>query len=185
MRVFGWVGVAGFCFLGGCGDSGESKTKHVGDPCTPSYESRPTFSGWRLEEMNVEGAHPACGAGVCLVNHFQGRVSCPYGQSELEALEEPRCFTPGSSEPVTVPVEPQVTNRRPDLAVTCSCRCDGPDGGPFCNCPSGTECLPLVPDFGFPDGKAVVGSYCVDPASAYTGFSSGVCDPFIENCGTP
>ena len=34
-----------------------------------------------LSEERIETFSPDCGSGVCLVNHFQGRVSCPQGQA--------------------------------------------------------------------------------------------------------
>ena len=145
-------------------------------------ESKPGFSGFGLEEVSVEGENPACGRGVCLINHFQGGVSCPYGQSDPS---DPRCFLPNSEQPVTLPVEPQKADRRGELAVTCSCRCDGPDDGPFCLCPRDTKCLPVVPDLGFPEGKSIAGSYCIAPHASYVGFAAGECDIAIENCGPP
>jgi hypothetical protein len=182
MRIVGWVGVVIPVLFGACGDSEGGSSKHVGEPCTTGDESKPAFRGFGVEEVSVEGVNPACGRGVCLVNHFQGRVSCPYGQADVT---NPTCFVPKTSDPVAVPVAPQMTTRRADLAVTCSCRCDGPDDGPFCRCPSGTECRPIVPDIGFPEGKSIAGSYCVDPGAVYTGIVGPECDPALENCGPP
>jgi len=59
-----------------CGGSG------VGDPCVPEDEYLTTFSGFAVGEVNVESRSFQCLTRVCLVNHFQGRVSCPYGQAE-------------------------------------------------------------------------------------------------------
>jgi hypothetical protein len=59
-----------------CGGSG------VGDPCVPEDEYLTTFSGFAVGEVNVESRSFQCLTRVCLVNHFQGRVSCPFGQAE-------------------------------------------------------------------------------------------------------
>lgn len=52
----------------------------VGDPCTPEDEFRENFAGFDLTEANIESRSFQCQTRVCLVNHFQGRVSCPAGQ---------------------------------------------------------------------------------------------------------
>lgn len=52
----------------------------VGDPCIPEQEYDPTFAGFDYHEVNVESKSFQCETRLCLVNHFQGRVSCPYGQ---------------------------------------------------------------------------------------------------------
>lgn len=68
---------AGFSFLGAnCGGDG------TGDPCVPEDEYLTGFSGFSQSEVNVESRSFQCLSRVCLVNHFQGRVSCPYGQTE-------------------------------------------------------------------------------------------------------
>ena len=54
----------------------------VGDPCIPEQEYDPTFPGFDYREVNVESKSFQCETRLCLVNHFQGRVSCPYGQNE-------------------------------------------------------------------------------------------------------
>jgi hypothetical protein len=63
-----------------------------------------TFNGFQASEVNLESNSPACRAGTCLLNHFQGRVTCPYGQSAEQAASDPRCFVPGTEEAITVPV---------------------------------------------------------------------------------
>lgn len=52
----------------------------VGDPCTPEQEYDPSFLGFDFHEVSVESKSFQCQTRLCLVNHFQGRVSCPYGQ---------------------------------------------------------------------------------------------------------
>jgi hypothetical protein len=54
----------------------------VGDPCIPEQEYDPTFAGFDPREVNVESKSFQCETRLCLVNHFQGRVSCPYGQNQ-------------------------------------------------------------------------------------------------------
>lgn len=68
--------LGGFASLGlvGCPSGG------VGDPCIPEDEYRENFPGFDLTEANIESRSFQCQTRVCLVNHFQGRVSCPLGQ---------------------------------------------------------------------------------------------------------
>jgi|SoiMethySBSTD1v2_1073268.scaffolds.fasta_scaffold10851_8 hypothetical protein len=159
----------------------------VGDPCTPEDEYEPSFSGYGLEEVNVESKSFQCETRLCLVNHFQGRVSCPYGQSEADVTSgNPQCFIPGTQDQVNKPVEPQKTNRRPNDAVYCSCRCankDGSkdDGARYCECPSGYDCEKLI-DFTFGEKDQLAGYYCIKQGTRYTGFSPGECDRSISNC---
>ncbi|MFT3771948.1 MAG: hypothetical protein QM820_41610 [Minicystis sp.] len=53
----------------------------VGDPCTPEDEYNTQFPGFKVAEENIESRSFQCSTRICLVNHFQGRVSCPYGQA--------------------------------------------------------------------------------------------------------
>jgi hypothetical protein len=85
MRIYLLLAMAaGFSFIGSnCGGSG------VGDPCVPEDEYLTGFNGFSKDEVNVESRSFQCLTRVCLVNHFEGRVSCPYGQTEdLDALGE-------------------------------------------------------------------------------------------------
>src|SRR6185503_19076682 len=52
----------------------------VGDPCTPEDEYDSQFAGFKVTEENIESRSFQCSTRICLVNHFQGRVSCPLGQ---------------------------------------------------------------------------------------------------------
>ena len=74
---------------GGCTSSG------VGDPCTPEEEYDPSFSGFNYKEVNVESRSFQCQTRLCLVNHFQGRVSCPYGQmaNQMPPTDGQNCVT--------------------------------------------------------------------------------------------
>ncbi len=53
----------------------------VGDPCTPEEEYSAVFDGFDVAENYIESRSFQCATRVCLVNYFQGRVSCPLGQS--------------------------------------------------------------------------------------------------------
>src|SRR5271154_3956606 len=66
-------------FLQGCAQTG------VGDPCTPEQEYDPTFLAFSAGEVNVESKSFDCQTRLCLANHFQGRVTCPYGQTKAGA----------------------------------------------------------------------------------------------------
>ncbi len=66
---------------GSGGGGGSNAAAHVGTPCTPPDEASAFTTGFKVtEDVIVQGA-AECGAGVCLVNHFQGKVSCPLGQA--------------------------------------------------------------------------------------------------------
>lgn len=135
----------------------------VGDPCIPEDEYRADFGGYAKGEVNVESRSFQCETRVCLVNSFQGRVSCPYGQASYDPAN-PACKTPDGIDDIKVPVKPQLLERRPEDAVYCSCRCKGPDGpktnAPFCECPDGFKCQELIGDVGL-GNKQLAGSYCV------------------------
>jgi len=62
-------------------ESGSGSGAGVGDPCIPSAEYDPTFQAFSIGDVSVEAKDSACASGVCVVNHFQGRVTCPYGQT--------------------------------------------------------------------------------------------------------
>jgi hypothetical protein len=79
----------------GCSQSG------VGDPCTPEQEYNPGFVGFNVEEVDVESKSFQCQTRLCLVNHFQGRVSCPYGQNSDGSGPGPGaspCVTPSTGQ---------------------------------------------------------------------------------------
>src|SRR5688572_3884835 len=122
----------------------------VGDPCTPEDEYLQDFNGFALAEVNIESKSFQCETRVCIVNHFQGRVSCPYGQEEqdiegdmaLPPSDAARCRVPGTTgkttvppndanginiDEIRVPVDPQIKARGAAETVCCSCRCAGPD----------------------------------------------------------
>lgn len=156
--------VTAICAVGGCSSSKTDapKSRSMGKACVPSDELVESFSGFSAKDVNIELGSPDCDDGaVCLASHFQGRVSCPYGQTEAEAsMGTGDCFLPHSDEKAKVAVAPQRFERQPDRAVYCSCRCAGPDASAdYCACAAGFECLELVPSVGL--DNEVTGSYCV------------------------
>jgi hypothetical protein len=177
----------------------------VGDPCTPEDEFFDDFSGFAIGEVNVESRSFQCETRVCLVNKFQGRVSCPYGTNgtppnpnvpQTVSHDRP-CEVPGLGGYVTVPVDPQLQARNPDVSVYCSCRCDGDDpNARYCECPSGFECAEIVVNRGNQTQSELAGSYCVRSGSDVdlTNISRTECSipaegaqpgPEDLTCGTP
>jgi hypothetical protein len=170
----------------------------IGDPCVPEDEYRSNFSGYSAAEVNVESRSFQCETRVCLVNHFNGRVSCPYGQgaakggSTVDPLipQDERCYLPGASASdvnavVSVVVKPQQITRPPDKSVYCSCRCDGPDSTVnYCQCPSGYACEKLVTDYGFGSAQ-LAGSYCIKDGTQYkeSGSQAAGCEIVGKHCG--
>jgi len=166
----------------------------LGAACLPEVESDPTMSGFVTPEVAIETGSASCDSGLCVVNHFQGRVSCPFGQGEADNTPDQACFVPYSDEAVTVPVRSQLTHRTAKQVATCSCQCAGPGDGPFCTCPSSMECLPLIAETGLPSSDAMAGSYCVRRSTEYnpadSGIYTGTCtNPSIpaeaDDCGDP
>jgi hypothetical protein len=162
----------------------------IGASCVPEDERHVDFAGYSESEANVITGVPGCDSGICLVNHFRGRVTCPYGQTETDLETVPGCFLPGSEIAVTVPVQPQFPDRLAVDAVLCSCRCAGPGSGPFCDCPSDMECASIIEDVGVSDPglDPDLGSYCIPRGTAWTGTASldGTrCTASEQNCGDP
>ncbi len=167
----------------------------VGDPCIPEDEYQQTFNGFQVTEVNVESRSFQCETRLCLVNHFQGRVSCSAGQGAGEANPyvldgdgkpttqpnpnyNPTCSIPGtapdktdltSKDNINVEVPAQLINRQTEQAVYCSCRCDGDDpNARYCECPEGFQCTHLVDDLEVVQGGGQLpGSYCIRSGSDY------------------
>jgi hypothetical protein len=180
----------------GCADEG------IGDPCVPEQEYNADFLGFDQKEVNVESKSFQCRTRLCLVHHFQGRVSCPYGQ-EKDGNARPnsgKCTVPGTEtliscakDPVTKEcintkdqsrVAPQCIDRAADKAVYCSCRCadingNKPSDQTFCDCPDGFQCERLVTSIG-QGNEGLTGSYCIKSNTKYdptTACTQGECDP--------
>ncbi len=173
----------------GCRDEG------VGDPCTPEQELLPSFRAFDEKEVNVESKSYQCRTRVCLVNHFRGRVSCPYGQDVTGGAPNgaQACAVPGTEAPVTgsngdALVPPQCLDRTAALTVYCSCRCadvngQQPSGQNFCDCPDGFSCSPLVSSIGQGNNEGLTGSYCVKKGTEYAQASActkGDCNPLVD-----
>jgi len=146
----------------------------VGDPCTPEDEYKLDFPGYNAKEVNVESKSFQCETRVCLGNHFQGRVSCKYGQEANAG----NCTRPGDkSQKITVAVDAQLVNRQADKAVYCSCRCDGEDkNARYCKCPSGYACTKLQDNYNL-GAAQLAGSYCVRDGTGYDPQDSVSCAP--------
>jgi hypothetical protein len=151
----------------------------VGDPCVPEDEYQKYTSGFAVSEVNQETKSFQCETRLCLVNHFQGRVSCPYGQLEAKATdtnypaekEYQLCHIPGTSgvtNRIQVQVNPQLDGRRASDTVYCSCRCDGAEANArYCKCPSGFSCEKLIDRVGALPDKQLAGSFCIKDGTKY------------------
>jgi hypothetical protein len=175
----------------GCAPSGG-----VGDPCIPEQEYDPVFLGFDPGEVSVESQSFQCRTRLCLVNHFRGRVTCPYGQDAMGTAPagDPfgPCVVPGTTTPITgnAAVDPQCVDRPSQSAVYCSCRCANPDwetndGAIYCPCPSGFSCTQLITPIGDTDPD-LAGAYCIKQGTTYEASSACdlPCDPTIttQNC---
>ena len=104
----------------GCASTG------IGDPCIPEAEYAADFLGFSAQEVNVESKSFQCQTRLCLVNHFQGRVSCPYGQNAA-----------GNG-----PANPPAGMPGPAAGTPPTFQCDGQHGAP--NSANTQCCLPGV-----------------------------------------
>ena len=158
----------------------------IGDPCTPELEYQKDFRGFDLDQVLFESKSFQCQTRLCLVNHFRGRVTCPYGQDEkgVSGSSGP-CLVPGTNERVTgepgapkgAKVEAQCLDRTADRAVYCSCRCsnkDGrtDDGANYCACADGFECTQLSGSIGS-SNEGLTGGFCTKKGTTYGTSSCG------------
>jgi hypothetical protein len=194
------IGLTGILAGQGCKQTG------VGDPCVPEQEYRQDFNGFDQNEVNIESKSFQCQTRLCLVNHFQGRVSCVYGQTSSGQGPVPgradgdpggSCTVPGdpskkiTGDPSTsnkagATVQPQCFGREAAKAVYCSCRCanlDGKtdDGANYCTCPDGFACSQLVTSIGGNFNEGLTGAYCVQNNTVFDRANpcSTNCDPTI------
>lgn len=144
----------------------------VGAPCVPLEEGDASFVGFSESDVSVESKHPQCPGAVCLLNHFRGRTSCPYGQSSTCTSATPA----------------QCVDRRAASTVLCSCRCANAagktdDGATYCSCPSNLVCSQLIASIGGPN-DTFSGGYCVPPGTDYVEGSActSECDPQTNSC---
>ncbi len=167
------------------------KAGGVGDPCIPNLEYSASVPGFVETEPLIEDRSFQCETRVCLVNHFQGRVTCPLGNADCTKADdckvssggEKRCFVPGTNQEVKALVKPQCSFRRD--SVYCSCRCGGTDSAAkYCECPEGYDCEEvggsLDPNLVRPGDK-----YCVKRGNKWVGESctfSSWCDRDDDPC---
>lgn len=180
------------------------KQTGVGDPCIPELEYDSTFNAFTLGDVYLESKSFQCQTRLCLVNHFRGRLTCPYGQTST-GLPAPGtgkpCALPGSAcdgmggagcvvgKNGSAEVPSQCANHRSDIAVYCSCRCANEqgktnDGANYCSCPDGYACKQLVAPTKL-GNEGLTGAYCVKAADTFDPLSSGCepCDATQTNCG--
>lgn len=184
----------------------------IGDPCTPEEEYHTDYLGAQVSEVKAESRSYQCQSFLCLVNHFQGRVTCPYGQASYNDAGAPNvqpCATPigqavtgttdgnpgGANDPFVDSVNkdtvaPNCENRPAANSVYCSCRCqnvDGKtdDGANYCTCPDGFQCTQLISSIGL-SFEGLTGAYCIKSGTAFNAqsFECTSCDPTDPKCGS-
>jgi hypothetical protein len=176
-------------------DAGAAAPAALGEPCVPETESDPSFAGFPIAEIFISAGFAGCASRVCLVDHFRGRVTCPYGQDMNGRGPGGTlgCLAPGSCEPVRPnppinggTVAPQCTDRRSAQTVYCSCRCANgsgsvDDAGPYCTCPNGMTCTLLIAG-GI--GGLAGGAYCVKTDAPYdrADACAVACNPTTAPC---
>ncbi len=115
----------------------------VGDPCTPEDEYDARFAGFKVTEENIESRSFQCQTRICLVNHFQGRVSCPLGQGPRQAcngLDDATTCGQGQKCVESATFAPECD---PDSEGNGSVQCGGRTcnrEGRYCECASATDC---------------------------------------------
>ena len=118
------------------------KAGGVGDPCIPNDEFSATYGGASESGAQIEDRSFQCETRVCLIKHFRGRVTCPFGNTlggSLYSGDDKDCVVPGTNEVVSQPVRPQCSSRKDQ--VYCSCRCAGDDAAAnYCECPADYVC---------------------------------------------
>lgn len=113
------------------------QTGGIGDPCIPEDEYFGEFSGFQVSQENIESRSFQCESRICLVNHFQGRVSCPLGQSARTPCASLDASCPGDGESCTIAAvfAPECGGDLPECAAGFSCSSAG-----FCACDADSPC---------------------------------------------
>jgi hypothetical protein len=126
----------------------------VGDPCIPEDEFRENFQGFKLSEENIESRSFQCQTRICLVNHFQGRVSCPKGQGTPTPCDDAHpCTEPDETcnsagviiqdcDPTScgdAAANPENCNKSDGTNPACGNRICNKDGR-YCQCGNSSEC---------------------------------------------
>jgi hypothetical protein len=198
-----WTPFAGI-LLAGCsgGDEPPSDAEsNIGKPCLLEAEKHTNFDAFRADEVNLYCDAAGCWESVgpfCMSYYFQGRATCPYGQSEesiasLPATDPARCRVPSddgtiTAEPVTLAVAPQLVDRRAENTVFFTCACAGTDANrEYCACPAAMHCdtsfagkLSFQPDI---TGLCVRDDAVYEPASASMVECSMSSDDPATDCG--
>jgi hypothetical protein len=91
--LFAAASVAGIAFT-----STSCQTGGIGDPCIPEDEFNADFAGFKISQENIESRSFQCESRLCLVNHFQGRTSCPAGQPPRTSCGGPDASCSGDGE---------------------------------------------------------------------------------------
>jgi len=161
----------------------------VGDPCVPEDEYRQDFNGYAMTEVNVESKSFQCETRVCIVNHFQGRVSCPYGQKgEGDDID---IVTPGSPQykAPTDPARCRVPGTNGDHCVDLGTKKVTPCGG--ANATNVDEItVPVQPQRIYRNAQDTVYCSCrckgPDPSARYCECPSGYeCSELVRELGLP
>jgi len=106
----------------------------VGDPCTPEDEFNPEFAGFKVTEENIESRSFQCQTRICLVNHFQGRVSCPLGQPAPDACSPGGTCANGGQCVLSAVFAPECESG--DQCASGACNAERK----FCECTSDDHC---------------------------------------------
>lgn len=119
----------------------------VGDPCTPEDEYDPAFGGFKVTEENIESRSFQCQTRICLVNHFQGRVSCPLGQDPMQITfcnathpcAQGKCKNVSTVATPCDPTKNNMSGGNPDCGGTLTCN----KAGGFCQCNQDADCVDI------------------------------------------
>lgn len=145
MRLLKLIAMAASVGLLQCSSGGGEG--NVGSICLPTSESNFQFAGYSIKEESIVTNAPECGGGVCLVNHFQGRVSCPLGQEAPTPCSGPGDSSCGFEQECVVAGRLKVDCDPDASGIGCGGfggTCDAKTLTCICNqtadCPSGTFC---------------------------------------------
>jgi hypothetical protein len=110
----------------------------VGDPCTPEDEYNAQFPGFSVSDEEIESRSFQCATRICLVNHFQGRVSCPQGQDATTLVS---CNGPNDTTTCKTTTTGKACVQSEVYAPTCN-TCPAGDSTCVVNaCPGDLQCI--------------------------------------------
>jgi hypothetical protein len=144
------------------------KQTGVGDPCIPEQEYDTTFNGFDPNEVNVESKSFQCQTRLCLVNHFRGRVTCPYGQDATGTGLPTTGGASGGALPTT-------DSNCPTDNPNCITRCVIPGGNPSNQADQVTGRLDSSGNPIDPKVAATVDPQCLDREAANSVYCSCRC----------